>query len=161
MVYNTGKTALAVTLLASVLVLGSCGGDGGQIAAQGVQFQQFKYSFSGGPCAPGADCSGFVELASDGTLSSDKSGELPGGTVHTAKVTQAELDAAIPVLTNASLVELLDRQGQICQPPTDVVEDMTLTVEQKVHSHEMTGCSDQPIADAQKVLIDLATRYFP
>ena len=161
MIYNTGKTALAVTLLASVLALGSCGGDGGQIAAQGVQFQQFKYSFRGGPCAPGADCSGFIDLASDGTLRGDKISELPADTVYTAKVTQAELDVAIPVLTNASLVELLDRPGQICQPPTDVVEDMTLTIDRTVHSHETTGCSDQPIADAQKVLIDLASRYFP
>jgi len=161
MLHNSGKTVLVVTLLSSVLALGSCGGDGGHIAAQGVQFQRFKYSFSGGPCAPGADCSGFIELASDGTLRGDKSGELPGGIVHTAKVTQAELDAAIPVLTNASLVELLDRQGQICQPPTDVVEDMILTMDQKVHSHETTGCSDQPIADAHKVLSDLASRYFP
>lgn len=161
MVYITGKTALAVTLLASVLALGSCGGDDGQIAAQGVQFQRFKYSFGGGPCVPGADCSGFIELASDGTLRSDKSGELPGDTVYTTKVTQAELDAAIPVLTNAGLVELLDRQGQICQPPTDAFEEMTLNMDQKVHSHETTSCSDQPIADAQKVLIDLATRYFP
>ena len=155
------QTVSAVLLLSSILALGSCGGDGGQIAAQGVQFQSFKYSSSGGPCAPGADCTGFIDLASDGTLRYDKTGELPAGTVHTAKVTQAELDAAIPVLTDAGFVGLLDSQGQICQPPADAFEDMTLTMEQKVHSHETTACSDQPIADARKVLIDLATRYFP
>lgn len=129
--------------------------------AQDVQFNQFEYRFSAGPCPQGADCVGFIVLTSDGTLLNDKFGELPAGTVHTAKVTQAELDAAIPVLTDTSLVELLDLPGQICQPPTDGWENMTLTMEGKSHSHEVTSCSDQPIVDARKVLNDLANRYFP
>jgi hypothetical protein len=128
---------------------------------QDVQFEQFEYRFAAGPCFPDADCFGFIVLASDGTLLNDKFGELPAGTVHTAKVTQAELDAAIPVLTETSLVELLDLPGQICEPPTDIFEDMILTMEGKTHSHTVTWCGDQPIVDARQVLNDLANRYFP
>jgi hypothetical protein len=129
--------------------------------AQDVQFEQFEYRFAAGPCLPDDDCFGFIVLASDGTLLNDKFRELPAGTVHTAKVTQAELDAAIPVLTETSLVELLDLPGQICEPPTDIFEDMILTMEGKTHSHTVTWCGDQPIVDARQVLNDLANRYFP
>lgn len=127
-----------------------------------VQFQEFKLSHSAGPCLPGNDCSGFISLASNGTLSYDKFGELPVGTVHTTTVTQAELDAAIPVLTDSSLIALLDLPGQICPQPTDIYESMTLwTMEGTTHSHATTGCSNQPIENVRKMLQDLADSYFP
>jgi len=59
------------------------------------------------------------------------------------------------------VLELLDLPGQICEPPTDIFEDMSLTMEGKAHSHTVTWCGDQPIVDARKVLNDLADRYFP
>jgi hypothetical protein len=158
---NLGKTAPTIALLTVLLALADCGHDR-QVPVYSVQFQQFKLNFTAGPCQPGDDCAGFIMLDSHGTLSYDKMGELPEGTVHTTTVTQAELDAAVPILTNIGLIALLDRPGPICPEPTDVHEDMTLwTTAGTNHSHDTTGCSDQPITNARQALHDLANSYFP
>ena len=82
--------------------------------------------------------------------------------MHTTTVTQAELDAAIPVLTNSSLIALLDLPGEICLQPTDSYETMTLwTMEGKTHTHATTGCSNQSIENARQMLNALANSYFP
>jgi hypothetical protein len=160
MVTTFAKTIWTATMLLSLLILSGCSNDDDGQSPQVDQFEKFEYRFAAGPAPPGADSSGFIELASDGTLRNDKSGEVPS-TVHTAMVTQADLDAVIPVLINARLVSLLDLPGAICTPPTDIFEMMTLTMAGESHSHEMTWCSEQPIEDARNVLRDLASRYFP
>ena len=156
----SSRTIVVVTFLSALLALAGCGRDENPPAK--VQFQQFKLSSSAGPCQPGADCSGYIMLASNGTLTYDKFDELPEGTLHTTTVTQAELDAAIPVLTDSSLVALLATSGQICPQAYDLYEGMTLwTLDGTTYAHETTGCSDQSIENARKALRDLAGSYFP
>jgi hypothetical protein len=153
------KTILAVVLYSALLVLNGCSSS--ETPVHKIDFQKFRFTNSAGPCAPEMDCLGVIELASNGTLSYDKFGELPVGSVHTATVTQAELDAAILVLTNSSLIDLLNTPGLICNPPTDAYESMTLSIEGASYSHETTSCDNQPISDARQTLNTLVNKYFP
>jgi hypothetical protein len=155
------KTVFIMLLFCAIPVLTNCSGKQ-QTPPPNIQFQTFKLSHSAGPCYPGDDCGGFIELSSDGTLSYDKFGELPEGTIHTTSVTQAEFDAAVPVLTDNSLIALLDLPGEICPLLYDIHETMTLwTMEGKTHSHATAGCSNQSIKNARQILDDLANSYFP
>jgi hypothetical protein len=134
---------LTVTLLSAMLTLAGCGHNRQDVNSSSLR------SASRLALVSGADCHDFIVLTSNGTLRYDKDGELPVGTVHTTNVTQAELDAAIPVLTDSSLVKLLDLPGQICQPPFDISETMTLTMNGTRHSHATTGCDNQPLTNAE------------
>ncbi len=150
---------LVTLLFANILVLANCSNNS-QTPSQNIHFQKFRLNVSAGPCQPGADCTGFIEIDSTGTLTYDKLGELPEGSVHATTVTQSELNAARSVLTNSSLIALLDLSGQICQPPTDAYETMTLWTLEASHSHETTSCNNQPIEDARQLLNNLASNYF-
>jgi len=132
-----------------------------QPAQPAAAFKVFKFVSGAGPCPPDRDCSGFIELSADGTLRVDNIGEMPRGTVHEIKVTPAELQAILPVLTAPALRGLLDTGGQDCPVIHDVWESMSLTMDGVTHEHKTTACSDQPIQDARKAILGLAKKYFP
>lgn len=124
------------------------------------EFRRFRRSTAGGPCPDDVDCSGYIDLRHDGRLLVDRDGELPV-VVHQAQVSQADLDAAVPVLTDPALVALLDRAQPPCEPPSDIFDSMTLVEEDARYSNGVTFCTDEPIAAARAVLDDLAETYLP
>lgn len=139
-------------------------GDGGTDTSDGAPlgaFESFRHSTAGGLCPDDLDCAGFIELTADRVLLVDKNGELPV-VVHEAEVTVAELDDALPVLTDRALIALLDKAEPPCIPPSDVFEDMTLLEGGgRQHSNSVTFCEDEPIAAARATLRALADAYFP
>ena len=157
--------------LALVLAAGCSGddsadpsGDGGTDTSDGAPlgtFESYRHSTAGGLCPDDLDCAGFIELTADRVLLVDKNGELPV-VVHEAEVTVAELDDALPVLTDRALIALLDLGEPPCVPPSDVFEDMTLSEGGgRQHSNSVTFCEDEPIAAARATLRALADAYFP
>ena len=156
-------------------VIAACGGDddpagdaSGESDAGGSSadaaplgdYESFVRSTAGGPCADDMDCFGSTELTADRVLLVDRFGELPV-VIHQAEVTPEEFDAAVPVFTDRDLVELLDLGEPPCEPPTDVVEQMTLYAGGLQHSNSVTTCEDAPLEAARAALDDLATTYFP
>ncbi|HEU5055207.1 MAG TPA: hypothetical protein VFU21_01725 [Kofleriaceae bacterium] len=81
--------------------------------------------------------------------------------VHEAQVSQADLDAAVAVLTDPELVALLDLARPPCDPPTDVWDSMLLVDDEARHANGVTFCTDAPIAAARAALDDLVDRYLP
>ena len=135
-------------------------GDGGVPVDAGGAFESFRRSTAGGPCAPGVDCEGYVELLADGSLRVDHLGELPVQ-LHEATVTPAELDAAIAVLTDPALVSLLDLGRAPCEPPTDFSESMTLVEGGTTHENSVTACDHAPLAAVRATLEALVATYAP
>lgn len=125
-------------------------------------FGSFRLFRSYGPCPPEmVDCDGYIELLGDGTLLHDPVGEAVVEP-YSATITDAELSDAIAVLIDADLVNLLDIDGQICEPPTDIYEAMTLTDDDGIeHSNSTTMCNNSPIAAARNLLNGLKDIYFP
>lgn len=172
--YNRAmRSRLCLALLAFGLTA-ACGGDddtgdvhgdgdaGGGIADAAAlgEYESFARSNSAGPCTGDMDCFGSTELTVDRVLLVDRFGELPV-VIHQAEVTPEEFDAAVAVFTDPDLVALLDLGEPPCEPPTDVVEQMTLYAGGLQHSNSVTLCDDAPLAAARTVLDDLATTYFP
>jgi hypothetical protein len=126
-----------------------------------VTFGSFRLFKSYGPCPPEMeDCDGYTELLADGTLLYDPVGEALAEP-YSATITDAELDDAIAVLLDAELVALLDYDGEICVPPTDIYETMTLTDESgDEHSNATTMCNDAPLTAARDLIRELEERYF-
>lgn len=136
---------------------GDCCADKAAICeADFVGFETFR----GGFCPPEVDCSSSIELLADGTLTVDHVGEPFGGD-HVATVSAADLTAAIAVLTDPALVDLLDAGQPPCSSPTDIFESMTLTDSAGEHRNSVTFCGLDPIAAARKTLQDLADKYIP
>ena len=129
-------------------------------AVAAARFESFRIDSGGGLCPSTADCSGFVELDADGTLRLDRDGELPV-VVHQTQVTASERDQAIDVLTDPSLVALLDASELPCVPPSDVLETMTLTADGQQHMNQTTFCDEAPIDAARAALGQLTQAYFP
>jgi hypothetical protein len=121
-------------------------------------FGVFTLRTSGGPCAPGNDCVGFVELRADGTLRLDVLGE-PG--VREAHVGDADLAAAMHDLTAPDLVALLDGAEPLCDPVFDFDEHMSLVLDGDTHEATTTMCPQAPLRTVRDVSSHLAETYLP
>lgn len=124
-----------------------------------VEFVRFRLS-TNGFCPPEVDCNGFVQLGADGKLEVDRNGE-PGGVVHTAQVSEADLATAIEVLTDASLIALLTEDEAPCEPPTDIFESMTLESSEKTWQNSTTFCDNAPLVAARETVRGLVDTYLP
>jgi hypothetical protein len=130
------------------------------------QFESFRMSWGAGPCPPGGDCEGSIELLADGSLRLDTpcsghlacDGLIPG--IHEAEVSAADLDATIAVLTAPDLLDLLDGPRPVCEPPTDIYESLAVVVDGVEHSNETTTCTALPLQRARDALSDLVNAYF-
>jgi len=123
-------------------------------------FEQFTLFNSAGPCRDGMDCAGFIELNASGLLRVDRFGEVPE-VVHEATVSSEDLAAAIPILTDADLVGLLDLGETPCEPPTDIFESMELVMDGVTHENSTTFCSDAPLVAARAAMRGLQETYIP
>lgn len=122
-------------------------------------FERFLMSTAAGPCGPGGDCDGFVELLASGMLRV----EVFGGdeTVVEVEISQADFTAAVEVFADPELLALLDGDEPLCNPPTDVFESMTVEIEGASHEGSTTGCGQPPVAAARTMATDLRTKYVP
>jgi hypothetical protein len=130
------------------------------------ELDSFRMTWGSGPCPPNGDCTGSIELLADGTLRLDTpcSGHLacdglpPGN--YEVVISAADRDAAIAALAAPELIGLLDRVGPVCEPPTDIYEDMTVVVDGVEHFNTTTTCENQPLVRARAALAELVRKYF-
>jgi hypothetical protein len=149
-------------IIASALSAG-CAGSQPQTAGE---LESFRLAWSAGPCPPGGDCSGSVELLADGTLRLETPctgdmlcQELPAGTYEVV-VSAGERDAAIAVLTDPALIAILQGAQPACQPPTDIFEGMTAVFEDAAYDNTTTTCDAAPLQAARDALTELVNAYF-
>lgn len=131
------------------------------------EFESFRMNWGYGPCAPGGDCSGSLELDASGRflldtpcmdgLGIDCNFESPDTYVFT--ISDADLDAAVAVLTDPDLVSLLAREAAVCEQALDVGEQMVLVMAGIEHANETVFCDARPVADARAVLAELVNEY--
>lgn len=125
-----------------------------------VAFERFQLNKAAGPCPPRSDCDGFVELLADGTLRVEKFGDV-GDPVTEVAIDAADLDAAIPVFTDPALIALLSGAEPICDPPTDVFEEMIIEFDGTSLGAPTTACDQPPIAAARAKATELQAKYVP
>ena len=123
-------------------------------------FERFKQSKAAGPCAPNADCDGFVELLASRKLRVEPFGEV-GNPVIEADVSEEDFLAAVAVFADPALVALLDGPDPACNPPTDIFESMLLELGGVTHDVTTTACQQPPIAAAREMAGSLVTKYVP
>lgn len=129
------------------------------------QFESFRMSWGAGPCPPGGDCEGSIELLANGSLRLDTpcsghlacDGLIPG--THQAVVSAADLDATIAVLTAPDLIALLDGPRPVCEPPTDIYESVAVVMDGVEHGNETTTCTAAPLRRARDALSALVEEY--
>ncbi len=146
-----------------MLGAGACGGAADSSAGE---FEQFRIDWGWGLCIPENDCTGFVELSSDGTLRLNTPciegidcGELSDGE-YQAVISAADLAAARAELTSGALIDILASQEAPCSPVADLSERMALTLEVEAYENITTLCENPPIAASRAVFDDLVARYF-
>jgi hypothetical protein len=157
------RTLVIVTFFLGSALGAGCAGSQPQAAGE---FESFRRAWSAGPCPPGGDCAGSVELLADGTLRLETPctgdmlcQDLPEGTYEVV-VTDEEREAAIAVLTDPALIAILQGQQPACPAPTDVFEGMTLIFTGVAYDNATTTCDAAPLAAARAALTELVDKYF-
>jgi hypothetical protein len=123
-------------------------------------FESFRLTQSFGPCPPGSDCVGYIDLDKAGQLLRDPVSSQ-GAPVGSASVTPAELASAIAVFTDPALVKLLDASSPPCVPPTDIFETMKLVAGGVTHQNSTTVCDNAPVKAARDLIYQLGNNYLP
>lgn len=123
-------------------------------------FQRFRVSVGAGPCDPGEDCDGFIELLAGGTLRVERFGDVTNEVIEST-ITAEEYDAAVVVFLDPDLLALLDAPGPLCEPPTDVGETMLVEAGGASHKASTTTCPQPPIAAARAMADALRDKYAP
>lgn len=131
-------------------------------------FESFRMSWGYGPCAPGVDCSGSLELDASGRFRLDTpcmdglgiECHLESSDTYEFTISDADLDEAIAVLTDSDLVRLLAREEAVCEQAQDVGEQMVLVMNGVEHANGTVFCDARPVADARAVLAALVNEYF-
>jgi len=125
-----------------------------------LTFNRFLLNKAAGPCPPDADCDGFIELLAPATLRVEKFGDITDD-VTEVQISQDDFDAAAVVFADPELFALLAQDDIICNPPTDIFEDMLVDVDGNVASNTTTGCNNPPLAAARAKANELADKYVP
>jgi hypothetical protein len=120
-------------------------------------FESFKL-MQNGFCAPGSDCSSFIELRADGMLRIDDIA-IPGQKTRTLTVSAADVAAALPTLSGPALLELLDRSGPPCSQPTDFSEQMVVRIAGVDHHNFTTACTQSALRAARDAVRGLVREY--
>jgi hypothetical protein len=123
-------------------------------------FESFRLTQSYGPCPSEMDCVGYIDLDKTGQLLRDQLSS-PGAAVGSARITEAELAGAIAVLTDPTLVELLDAGEPPCVAPMDIFETMKLVAAGVTHGNSTTMCNNAPINAARDLIYQLGDKYLP
>lgn len=162
---TTGGTTGAVTT--GDATDGTGGQTGGQTTGQssttGIDvsgFERFTLNHSAGPCPPGADCDGFIEVLASGLLRVETFGEV-GNPVKEVELSPEDLAAALPVFADPALRALLDGPDPACEPPSDIFESMVVVVDGMSHDGGTTFCDQPPIAAARDMASALSEKYVP
>lgn len=157
------RTLSIVTFIIASALSAGCAGSQPQAAGE---FESFRRAWSAGPCPPGGDCAGSVELLADGTLRLETPcigdmvcHELPAGTYEVV-VSAEEREAAIIVLTDPGLIAILQGERPACQPPTDIFEGMAIVFEGAAYDNTTTTCDAAPLQAARAALTELVNAYF-
>ncbi len=125
-----------------------------------LNFNRFLTNRSAGPCPPDADCDGFIELVAPGTLRVEKFGDVADN-VTEVQISADDFDAAAAVFADPELFALLSQDDIICNPPTDVFEDMLVDLDGNIADNSTTGCDNPPVAAARVKANELADKYVP
>jgi hypothetical protein len=139
---------------------GGCYAPAGDGGAASAAFTSFRVTSAYGPCPPGGDCSGYIEIDGAGKISRDHT-ERPDAGVGTAQLSSAELAHAASIVTAPALVKLLDATSPPCAPPTDIFENMKLVDGAGTHENSTTACQNAPIKAARDELTALGNKYLP
>ncbi|MCY0994382.1 hypothetical protein OV203_45070 [Nannocystis sp. ILAH1] len=123
-------------------------------------FDRFTLRTAAGPCPPRADCDGFVELTGAGILRVEKFGEV-GNPVLEVEIEGADFAQALQVFADPALVEVLDSPDPLCDPPTDIFEQMEVELDGTIHEAATTTCSQAPLQAARKAAEELRLKYAP
>lgn len=123
-------------------------------------FERFRQSRAAGPCPPEGDCDGFFELLASRTLRFEPFGEV-GDPVIEVEISEEDFAAAVLVFTDAELLALLDAPDPLCDPPTDIFEDMLVEVDGVTHDATTTTCDQPPLFDAREMIDALLAEYVP
>lgn len=123
-------------------------------------FVRFRLSAAAGPCPPDLDCDGFTELLASGLLRVEVFGDVTD-TVVEMQVSPEDLAASIPAFTDPALLALLDQPEPLCDPPTDIFEQMLAEVDGVVHDATTTTCDQPPLAAARAAALALRMKYVP
>lgn len=149
----------------TVCTLGAGCAEPGPGPEPGGEFESFRMAWGAGPCPPGGDCEGSLELSADGRLRLDTpcggllacEGLIPG--THEAEISAKDLDAAVAVLTAPDLIALLDGPRPVCEPPTDIYESMAVVVDGREHGNETTTCDQAPLERVRDFAGALIEKY--
>jgi hypothetical protein len=157
------RTLSILTFIIASALSAGCAGSQPQAAGE---LESFRRAWSVGPCPPGGDCAGSVELLADGTLRLETPctgdmvcHELPAGTYEVV-VSAEEREAAIAALTDPALIAILQGGQPACQPPTDIFEGMTVVFEGATYDNTTTTCDAAPLRAARAALTELVNAYF-
>ncbi|MCY1005460.1 hypothetical protein OV079_07720 [Nannocystis pusilla] len=123
-------------------------------------FDRFTLYTAAGPCPPRADCDGFVELTGTGILRVEKFGDV-GNPVLEVEIEATDFAQALEVFADPALLEVLDSPDPLCDPPTDILEQMEVVVNGTLHDAATTTCSQVPLQAARKVAEELRLKYAP
>lgn len=160
---TSGTAATAPTTSASDGTTSAGTGSGGATGSTGFDvggFERFRLANAAGPCMPGGDCDGFVELLSTGMLHVEKFGEV-GNPLHEAEVDPADFAAAVEVFTDPALLAVLDGPDPLCNPPTDIFESMLVEIDGTSHEATTTTCDQPPLVAARMMAASLRDKYAP
>lgn len=135
-------------------------GEGSTTGVNVDAFERFLMSSAAGPCGPGGDCDGFVELLASGTLRVETFGDVTK-VVTEVEISPEDFDAAVLVFADPALLALLDGSDPVCDPPTDIFESMTVEIDGTTHESSTTACADPPVAAAREMAVSLRTEYVP
>lgn len=136
----------------------SDGGSTTGIVGQG--FERFLMTSAAGPCKPGNDCDGFIELLDTRMLRVEIFGDV-SETVTEVEISEEDFAAAVPMFSDPALIDLLDGSDPVCDPPTDIFESMTVQLDGIVHDAATTFCDQAPVAAARQTAIALRKEYVP
>ncbi|PCC75025.1 hypothetical protein SAMN02745121_03769 [Nannocystis exedens] len=139
-------------------VSGTSGPDETTGASEG--FERFTLRSVSGLCPPESDCDGFVELLSTGLLRVEKVGDL-GNPVTEVEIDTEDFALALEVFTDPALIEVLDSPDPLCDPPTDMFEEMELELDGTLHEATTTVCPQAPLQAAREAAEELRLKYVP
>lgn len=125
-----------------------------------VEFDRFRISRAAGPCPPDADCDGFTELLASRLLRFEPFGEV-GNPVIEVEIDEADFSAAVAVFADPKLIALLDQVEPLCDPPTDVFEQMLVELDGGAHEKDTTTCQQPALTAARDAAEALVMKYVP
>ena len=126
------------------------------VSAEEAEFQALTVGLGGGPCPTDQSCGGSIVLRRDGTMVHEYRGERFEG-----RVTGAELDVLVPLVSDARTIEEL-RKAPGCPPAIHATELAVVEIVPGIFvSGDISGCIEGPLAAFRYHLHAVTKRLFP